>query len=104
MCLAVGINQQHTRIGHSRSSQHTGDAQSDIGTVVEGLIANYYIQALNNTGRTHLASFSDNEILATAGLSPESPTPLPTNRPPTPRNDAFSLKAGHRLISRLRNY
>jgi hypothetical protein len=80
----------------SSDEPHHGLLADDIhaGTVVEGLITNHYIQALNNTGRTRLTSFADSEILATAELLPATSTPVPTNHQPIAHNDTFNLKAG----------
>ncbi|MBL8164638.1 MAG: cadherin-like domain-containing protein [Anaerolineae bacterium] len=71
------------------------------GTVVEGLLANRYIEALNSTGRTRLATLSDAEILQHAGLLPSTPPTAPANRPPVAQADAFSLPRGTTLRIRF---
>jgi len=49
------------------------------GTVEEGLIANWYIEAMNTHFNTNIARFTDLELLTNAGITSHAACPTPTS-------------------------
>src|SRR5262249_17832104 len=60
------------------------------GTVLEGLIANYIIEAFNRVSQTGITPLSEAEILANAGLTASSGM----NHAPQANDDSVSMKRG----------
>ena len=96
-----------------------GDSIGHIGTVVNGIIANLFIDALNRAGRG-IARFSEGDMLVNAGIgaAPSTVTPRPSVTPtpslvvtltpvptltPTPTAAPLPTVAGHqvRIVSRV---
>lgn len=65
------------------------------GTVLEGLLANWYLEAINAAAGTSLTPLSDDEILAFAGL--DGSAALVGNQAPIANADSFTISRGQSL-------
>ncbi|MBZ0279261.1 MAG: cadherin-like domain-containing protein [Anaerolineae bacterium] len=67
------------------------------GTVLEGLLANWYLEAINAATGAGLELLSDDTILAFAGLSGDGVSVSSSNQAPVANDDAFSIGKGQSL-------
>lgn len=68
------------------------------GTILEGLLANFCVDAINSVTDANLTPLSNDEILAAAGLGTNGiAANIVINQPPTAGDDAFSTKKGQPL-------
>lgn len=67
------------------------------GTVLGGLLANWYLEAINAATGASLTPLTDEQILATAGFGGDSQPAGSINQPPVANDDTFNIAQGESL-------